>query len=130
MRQLTLAELARLMIVLSDNVATNALIALLGFDAVNGWCERAGLAQTRLQRRMMDAAARGRPRHFTSAGDTAAALGWLLRGDTLPAPLRAFGSRCWPTSASAPTSALRCRRRRGWPTRPGNCPACATMPAS
>ncbi|WP_197524009.1 serine hydrolase [Cupriavidus sp. USMAHM13] len=91
-RQLTLAELARLMIVLSDNVATNALITLLGFDAVNGWCERAGLAQTRLQRRMMDAAARAAGRdNFTSAGDTAAALGWLLRGDTLPAPLRAFG---------------------------------------
>ncbi|MCH3776229.1 class A beta-lactamase-related serine hydrolase, partial [Campylobacter jejuni] len=40
---LSLAELARLMIVLSDNVATNALIELLGFDEINQWSQRAGL---------------------------------------------------------------------------------------
>jgi len=88
---LTLAELARLMIVLSDNVATNALIGLLGCDAVNGWSERAGLARTRLQRRMMDAAARAAGLdNFTSAGDAAAALCWLLRDGTLPPALRTF----------------------------------------
>jgi beta-lactamase class A len=40
-QSLTLAELARLMIVLSDNLATNALIELLGFEGVNDWCDRA-----------------------------------------------------------------------------------------
>jgi beta-lactamase class A len=88
--RLTLAELARLMIVLSDNVATNALIEMLGVEAVNDWCARAGLARTRLQRRMMDAAARAAGLdNLTSAGDAAASLCWLLRDDALPAPLSA-----------------------------------------
>lgn len=88
---LSLAELARLMIVLSDNVATNALIELLGFDAVNQWSLRAGLTASRLQRRMMDAAAREAGRdNFTSAGDATAAFCWMLRDGALPAPLRAF----------------------------------------
>ncbi|MCH3694977.1 class A beta-lactamase-related serine hydrolase, partial [Campylobacter lari] len=72
---LSLAELARLMIVLSDNVATNALIELLGFDEINQWSQRAGLPASRLQRRMMDAAAREAGRdNFTSADDATAAL--------------------------------------------------------
>ncbi|UBM07761.1 serine hydrolase [Cupriavidus metallidurans] len=90
-QSLTLAELARLMIVLSDNLATNALIELLGFEGVNDWCDRAGLGQTRLQRRMMDAAARAAGLdNFTSASDAAAPLCWLLRDGSLPAPLRDF----------------------------------------
>ena len=85
---LSLAELARLMIVLSDNVATNALIDLLGFDAVNQWTPAAGLTASRLQRRMMDAAAREAGRdNFTSAGDATAALCWLLRDGALPAAI-------------------------------------------
>lgn len=88
---LSLAELARLMIVLSDNVATNALIELLGFDEINQWNQRAGLPASRLQRRMMDAAAREAGRdNFTSADDATAALCWLLRDGMLPAPLRTF----------------------------------------
>lgn len=86
---LSLAELARLMIVLSDNLATNALIGLLGCDGVTHWCERAGLAHSRLQRRMMDAAARAAGlENFTSAGDAATAIGWLLRPGSLPVPLQ------------------------------------------
>lgn len=88
---LSLAELARLMIVLSDNVATNVLIGLLGCAEVTQWCRRAGLAASCLQRRMMDAAAREAGLdNFTSAGDTAASLCWLLREGALPAQLRAF----------------------------------------
>ncbi|MDF3838362.1 class A beta-lactamase-related serine hydrolase [Cupriavidus basilensis] len=88
---LSLAELARLMIVLSDNVATNALIGLLGCAGVTQWCRRAGLAASSLQRRMMDAAARDAGLdNFTSAGDAAAALGWMLREASLPAALRTF----------------------------------------
>ncbi|MGT2509896.1 serine hydrolase [Cupriavidus basilensis] len=88
---LSLAELARLMIVLSDNVATNALIGLLGCAEVTQWCRRAGLAGSCLQRRMMDAAAREAGLdNFTSAGDAASALGWMLREGSLPAELRAF----------------------------------------
>lgn len=88
---LSLAELARLMIVLSDNVATNALIGLLGCAEVTQWCRRAGLAGSCLQRRMMDAGARKAGLdNFTCAGDAAAALGWLLREASLPAALRTF----------------------------------------
>ncbi len=88
---LSLAELARLMSVLSDDVATNALIELLGFDEINQWSQRAGLPASRLQRRMMDAAAREAGRdNFTSADDATAALCWLLRDGMLPAPLRTF----------------------------------------
>lgn len=88
---LSLAELARLMIVLSDNVATNALIDLLGSDAINQWNQRANLEATCLQRRMMDAAAREAGRdNYTSAGDATAALCWMLRDGMLPPPLRTF----------------------------------------
>ncbi|MCH6102076.1 class A beta-lactamase-related serine hydrolase, partial [Salmonella enterica] len=73
------------------NVATNALIELLGFDEINQWSQRAGLPASRLQRRMMDAAAREAGRdNFTSADDATAALCWLLRDGMLPAPLRTF----------------------------------------
>lgn len=91
-RSLQLEELGRLMIVLSDNVATNALIDWLGLEAVTQWCQRTGLPQTRLERRMMDMQARAAGRdNWTSAADACAALLWLLRDGTLPAPLRQLG---------------------------------------
>lgn len=91
-RSLPLEELARLMIVLSDNVATNALIDWLGLASVTPWCQRAGLPQTRLERHMMDAQARDAGRdNWTSAADACTALLWLLRDGSLPAPLRQLG---------------------------------------
>jgi beta-lactamase class A len=51
---LSLGDLAVLMIVLSDNTATNVLIDRLGMDKVNDFLKRQGLTETRLQRRMMD----------------------------------------------------------------------------
>ena len=56
--ELPLIEALRLMIALSDNDATNAVIALVGFEAVGRTCRRLGLADTRLQRNLMDYAAR------------------------------------------------------------------------
>jgi beta-lactamase class A len=56
--ELPLVETLRLMIALSDNDATNAVIALVGLDAVGQTCRRLGLAQTHLRRLMMDCAAR------------------------------------------------------------------------
>ena len=47
-------ELLYWMIVLSDNTATNAVIRLLGYDVVNGWCRAHGLERTRLEREMLD----------------------------------------------------------------------------
>jgi beta-lactamase class A len=54
---LALRDLAVLMIVLSDNTATNLLIDRLSMPAVNDNLARLGLKSTRLERRMMDTAA-------------------------------------------------------------------------
>lgn len=51
--QLALRDLSVLMIVLSDNTATNLLIDRLGMDAVNGLLDRLGASRTRLQRKMI-----------------------------------------------------------------------------
>lgn len=51
---LSIKDLCTLMIVLSDNTATNILIDLVGMDSVNKRMESAGLKFTRLNRKMMD----------------------------------------------------------------------------
>lgn len=59
--QLTVRDLAVLMMALSDNAATNILIDEIGFDAVNARMDALELQKTRLRRRMIDlpAARRG-----------------------------------------------------------------------
>jgi beta-lactamase class A len=57
---LTLEDLARLMIVVSDNTATNLLIDRIGTAVVNDFMVGLGYEQTRLGRRMYDFAARDR----------------------------------------------------------------------
>lgn len=58
---LSLHDLAVLMIVLSDNTATNILIEEVGMDAVNRLMDRLDAPRTRLQRKMIrpEASARG-----------------------------------------------------------------------
>ena len=51
---LTLRDLAKFMVVLSDNTATNILIDRLGMDNINAGVIRLGLKETRLRRRMID----------------------------------------------------------------------------
>jgi beta-lactamase class A len=79
--QPTWSDLATLMITVSDNVATNLIIDRLGMDAIQGWIDRAGLGETRIERRMMDreamAAGRG---NWTSAADMEAMLIAIARG--------------------------------------------------
>ena len=68
--QLTWSDLATLMITVSDNVATNLIIDRLGMEAIQAWIDKAGLAETRIERRMMDRAAMSDGRgNWTSAGD-------------------------------------------------------------
>lgn len=63
-------DLATLMITVSDNVATNLVIDRLGLETIQAWIDQAGLADTRLQRRMMDRAAMAAGKHnLTSAAD-------------------------------------------------------------
>lgn len=56
--ELTLEDLARLMIVVSDNTATNLLIDRIGTGVVNDLMAGLGYPVTRLRRRMYDFAAR------------------------------------------------------------------------
>ena len=72
---LTLRDLAVLMIVLSDNTATNILIDRVGMEKVNGMLAHHGLRQTRLQRRMLDTEAQRAGRENLS---TPLEMVWLL----------------------------------------------------
>lgn len=60
--QITLRDLATMMVAVSDNSATNVLIDRVGMDNVNAFLKTQGLRDTRLRRKMMDlkAAAEGR----------------------------------------------------------------------
>lgn len=50
---LTLEDLARAMIAISDNTATNELIDVLGWGRINDSADTLGMSQTALQRKMM-----------------------------------------------------------------------------
>lgn len=67
--ELSLRDIATLMIVLSDNTATNILIDKVGMDAVNATLDRLGLSTTRLRRKMIrpDDQAAGRENVSTPA---------------------------------------------------------------
>ena len=52
--ELTLLDLAILMIIASDNTATNLCIEAAGLEATNALIQRLGLSQTHLRRKMMD----------------------------------------------------------------------------
>ena len=61
-------ELCRLMIVLSDNIATNLLITVLGMENINARAEQLGVEEIELNRMMMDfeALAEGRDNRMTA----------------------------------------------------------------
>jgi beta-lactamase class A len=82
---LTLADLDILMLAVSDNAATNALIDVVGMDRVNTLAGRLGLGHTALRRTMMDvdAAERGDD-NVTSARDMATLMAALGRADDIP----------------------------------------------
>jgi beta-lactamase class A len=88
---LTLADLLTLMIIVSDNTATNVVIDLIGMERINQFCADAGLNGTVLRRKMMDAeAVRLGLENTTTAHDQARLLDAIAWRNLLPAPLRAF----------------------------------------
>jgi beta-lactamase class A len=81
---LSLRDLATLMVLVSDNSATNAIIEAVGMDAVTSRMASLGLPATRLRRKMMDldAARKGRE-NVSSPADVARLLTILDRGEAL-----------------------------------------------
>jgi beta-lactamase class A len=81
---LPLADLATLMLAVSDNAATNALLARLGLDAVNAEIARLGLEHTVVRRPMLTEG----PENLTTAVDLARGLAALADDERIVAPLR------------------------------------------
>lgn len=75
---LTLRDVVTLMVTVSDNTATNMIIDRAGMDNVNATMTRLGLADTRLQRKMMDDEAWRADRENLSTPDQQADLLRLL----------------------------------------------------
>lgn len=80
----TFMDLVTLMIILSDNTATNLLIDRLGMENVNRTVGALGLTQTCLRRRLFDAEASARGIENTvSARDMGRLLAGLYRGQVV-----------------------------------------------
>jgi beta-lactamase class A len=82
--QITLRDLATMMVAVSDNSATNVLIDRVGMDNVNALLNAQGLRDTRLRRKMMDlkAAAEGRE-NVSTPNEMLNLLAALYRGQIL-----------------------------------------------
>jgi len=82
--QITLRDLATMMIAVSDNSATNVLIDRVGMDNVNAFLKAQGLRDTRLRRKMMDlkAATEGRE-NVSTPNEMLNLLQALYRGEIL-----------------------------------------------
>lgn len=88
--RLTLADLAHLSLAVSDNDATNIVLAFVGLEAVNDLATELGLEDTAMRRKMMDAAARAGGRdNVTSARDLGLLLEELETGSVLSERVRA-----------------------------------------
>lgn len=109
--ELTWRDLATLMIIVSDNTATNLTIERIGIERMEGFLRTWGLEETRLQRKMHDheAVAEGRE-NVASARDLLRMLALLHRG-----------------TAFAPGVAAWCLDVLG---RPKKSPFSATLPAT
>ncbi|KAJ50618.1 beta-lactamase class A [Clostridium tetanomorphum] len=78
----TLIEIITLMIIISDNTATNILIDMLGMDNINKIANELKLNNTRLQRKMMDSeAVKMGKENLTTALDMCTILEMLYKGE-------------------------------------------------
>lgn len=82
-----LRDYATLMVILSDNSATNVLIDAVGMDRVNARMAALGLANTKLRRKMMDGpAARRGNENVSTPREIARLLEIIYKGDGLTPP--------------------------------------------
>jgi beta-lactamase class A len=82
--QITLRDLATMMVAVSDNSATNVLIDRVGMDNVNAFLSSQGLRDTRLRRKMMDLKAAGEGReNISTPSEMAKLLQALYQGKIL-----------------------------------------------
>jgi beta-lactamase class A len=91
-RDFSLAELCRLMMVVSDNTASNALVRHLGIERLNAFWAQRGYDST-LRRYFMDPVVEGRDNHMTALG-AAKMLRDLYLGSGLDENLRDFAVGC------------------------------------
>lgn len=76
----TVLDLITLMIIFSDNTATNVLIDLLGMDEINGYINSLGFEKTRLNRKMYDVEKSGRGiQNYITASETGRLLTMMHR---------------------------------------------------
>jgi beta-lactamase class A len=82
--QITLRDLATMMVAVSDNSATNVLIDRVGMDNVNAFLSSQGLRDTHLRRKMMDLKAAGEGReNISTPNEMAKLLQALYQGKIL-----------------------------------------------
>ena len=82
--QITLRDLATMMVAVSDNSATNVLIDRVGMENVNAFLSAQGLRDTRLRRKMMDLKAAGEGReNISTPNEMAKLLQSLYQGKIL-----------------------------------------------
>lgn len=92
---LTLADLAALMIAVSDNTASNLVLDAVGIDRVQATIAELGMTETRLNRRFLGRApGPGEPDNTTSAADLVSLLAAIAEG-TAASP--ASCERMWKT---------------------------------
>lgn len=87
-RRLSLADMIMLMIVISDNAATNAVIDAVSTDVINECGAELGCRETVIERRLMEPNATGRL--VSTALDQARVLSQLANGAALPPDLTEF----------------------------------------
>jgi len=80
--ELTLIDLARLMIVISDNSATNILLSYTGFDEVNQFMKEMGMTSSALRRKMM-VPCESNGENIITVSDIMVLLEKLLKGEIL-----------------------------------------------
>ena len=83
---LSIRDYATLMVIVSDNTATNVLIDLLGLDKIASRMSALGLSETKLRRRMMDlAAARRGDENVSTPAEIVRLLEIIWKGEGLSA---------------------------------------------